>query len=253
VSFLSDPSDRLEPAYREPYTRWQQDPSRENTGALLKVLKPEIDRGIRAHVGGRSDPLLRSRAKRLALGAVRSYDSRRAQLGTHVINQLQGLKRISRQQNQILRVPERVSLEQYRVFQVTNELTDELGREPTPVEVADRTGLSTKRLQYLQQFRPALSEGSMLGDSGNDESSAGGLPGVKPLPGARDSWTELVYSELDPINQKILDWSLGLHGAPQLQGTEIARRLRLSTGAITQRKQRIQALLDEGELRSPFS
>jgi hypothetical protein len=57
---------------------------------------------------------------------------------------------------------------------------------------------------------------------------------------------------MDPINQKIMEHSLGLHGQPRLPNHEIAKLLRLSPGAISQRKARIQQTLDKESELSPF-
>jgi DNA-binding NarL/FixJ family response regulator len=42
----------------------------------------------------------------------------------------------------------------------------------------------------------------------------------------------------------ILEHALGLHGKPVLQNQQIAKKLRLSPGAVSQRKAKIQAKLN---------
>lgn len=238
---------RMESKYQAPYDTWKSDPSPTNTSNLLKALEPEIRRGISAHVGGRPNPLIRSRARRLALQAVQTYDPTKARLGTHVVNQLQGLKRIARKQTQVLRTPERVAIDQGRVENARAELVDRLGRDPSATELADYTGLSVKRLDYLRQFKHPLAEGTVVGPTGED--SVGFLPAVQQ---SSNAWAEVVYSDMDAINQKIMEWTLGLHGEPVLSNQEIARRLRVSPGAISQRKLVIQKLLNREEELSPF-
>ena len=102
---------RLEEKYQPAFAAWRQQPSPQTTGQLLRAVDPDIEKAISAHVG-QSNPLLKSRARQLALTAFQSYDPQQARLGTHLVNQLQGLKRISRKQNQVLSVPERVSLDE---------------------------------------------------------------------------------------------------------------------------------------------
>jgi hypothetical protein len=60
----------------------------------------------------------------------------------------------------------------------------------------------------------------------------------------QESWHEFVYHDLDPIDQVILEHSLGLHGKQVLPNQDIARKLKLSPGAISQRKVRIQDQLN---------
>lgn len=232
---------RLEQQYQAPYSTWKADPSPENANTMLKAIKPAIDRGIRAHVGTKISPATRSHARRLALSAVRSYDPLKSQLTTHVINSLQGLKRVVRRQGQILSVPERVELDRRRVATAHTELLDKLGREPSDQEMSDYTRLSLRRLERIQQYRPPVAEGRML--TVRDEAE-GYMPAVKGP--ESDAWLELVYNELNPVDQNILDWTLGRKGRV-LSNQEIARRLNLTPGAVSQRKARIQAAIDRKE------
>lgn len=250
MSFLDSP-DKLESKYKDPFDQWKQGATPTTTGNLLRAVQGDIDKGIQAHVGGQVSPMLRSRARRLAIRAFDGYDPTQAKLGTHLVNQMQGLKRISRQQNQILKVPERVSLDQQRVRLSKQEFLDQHGREPSMVELADYTGLSLRRLGHIRRFRPAVAEGTLNSLTTSEGGEASFLPAIDD-PNRSDPWVELVYSDLDAVNQKILEWTLGLHGEPTYSNQEIARKLRVSPGAISQRKQHIQSLLDEGEQRSIF-
>lgn len=243
-----DPPDKLETYYQEPYQAWKSKPSPNTTGNLLRAAKKDIEKGISLHVG-RPNPLIRSQAKRIAIQAFESYDpTKNVKLSTHLINNLQGLKRITRKQTQILKVPERVSMDQNRVRLAEQELLDDTGREPSMQELADYTGLSTKRLQYLQNFKPAISEGSLEQEGEDNQEFA---PAIKSI-NDRDPWLDIVYGDLDPVNQKIMEWTLGLNGQPVLQNQQIADRLRITAGAVSQRKNKIQSLLDMGAERSPF-
>lgn len=231
------------------YALWQRNPDPHNSSQILSQLQPTIDKAIMAHVG-QTNPLLRSRARRLTLGALSNYDpSRGTKLETHVINHLRSLKRISRQQSQIIHVPERISLEQAHLHNHERELADELGREPTAYELADRTGLSLRRIAKIRQTHAPMSEGFFTAQ-GEAEGSEDFSPAVESAP--TQSWPEMVYDGLDPHNQKILEWTLGLHGQPRLRNQQIAAKLGLSPGAISQRKAFIQQQLDQESILSPF-
>lgn len=244
---FSNPN-RLETDYSEPFNAWKKAPTPETTGALLRSVDKDIERGIAAHVG-QSNPMLKSQAKRLAIQAMGSYDPTRARLGTHIVNHLQGLKRIARKQNEILSVPERVVLDQHYVHQHEVELTDELGRSPTMSELADRTGLSTKRIVHVRSYRPAMAEGTLMGQSEQSDENAEFQPAVD-----HDStaWQQAVYFDLDNVNKKIMEMTLGLDGNKPLSNQQVAVRLKLSPGAISQRKAYIQSLLDQQNTLSPF-
>ena len=67
-----------------------------------------------------------------------------------------------------------------------------------------------------------------------------------------DSWLRFVRDDLTDIDQQILDHTTGIGGAKVLSNKQLARRLQLTPGAISQRKLKIQAILDREEELSPF-
>lgn len=240
-------SNRLEDKYSDAFTTWQKKPSPQTTGALLTAVAPEIDRGISAHVGA-SHPLIKSRARQITLKAFQSYDPKKAALGTHIVNHLQGLKRASRQQTQILSIPERVLLDQGFLNQELQSATADLGREPSTQELADRTGLSMSRIAKIRKYHQPVNEGYLEAMVGADENPSF-MPAVQHQSSA---WTEAIYDDLDPVNQSIMELTLGLHGHRPMSNMAIAKRLRLSPGAISQRKATIQNLLSQESELSPF-
>lgn len=237
----------LEKDYDAPYKAWKLNPDKHHTTLLLGAVQPSIDKAIQAHVGP-PNPLLRSRARKMALGAIRSYDPTKAKLGTHLMNQLQGLKRVARQQNTILSVPERVGLDQAHLANSINELQDDLGRTPSLGEIADHTGMSLRRIQHIRKFRQPIAEGSFQQGMGDDDGAYD--PGVEQAPS--NAWHELVYGDLDPTNQKIMEYTLGMYGRKQLSNQEIAGKLRMTPGAVSQRKAIIQKIIDQQSDLSPF-
>jgi DNA-directed RNA polymerase specialized sigma subunit len=233
-------SNLLEKDLTAPYQAWKTTPSPQSSGALLRALQPQIDKGIAAYAGRDRSALTRGYARRMTLQALQTYDPTRANLRTHVMNHLQGLRRKTGQFGNIVKMPERAALDQNVVLHARKKLTDDLGREPTIEELADHVGMSPRRLAHLQKFKGVMSTG-MLDRFGGAEGS-GFNPAV-----ANDTTPyaiEAVYGDLNPMNQKILEWTLGLHGEPVLPNQDIAARLGLSPGAISQRRAQIQAQLD---------
>lgn len=242
--------DMLEPDYAEVYNAWKADPSPTQNARLLKTIHPAIEGAVNAHVGS-TNPLLLSQARRMALDAVRNYDPRRSRLKTHLFNQLQGLKRVNRQQTAILKVPERVALDRYHLENYTKELAHELGREPSDAELLNRTGFSARRLQRLRSYNPAVAEGQMIDqETGLPTGFSGGV--VDPRASDRNIWLTMVYDDLSPIDQQIMEYAFGLNGRRPRQNQEIARLLKRSPGLISQRKKAIQKLLDQEPELSPF-
>jgi hypothetical protein len=234
----------IEPDFAEPYAAWKAQPGPAANAAILKTLHPTIEGAIRTHVGA-PNPLLYSRARRMALEGLRGYDPSRGRLQTHLYNHLLGLKRVNRQQTQILGVPERVALDHYHLGAAERELAHELGREPTDGELSDRTGFSAARLTRVRSYRPGVAEGTL--------EEAGQPFGGAAAPSGQDMWFRLVYDDLpDAYHRKVMELGLGLNGHRVHQNQEIARRLGRSPGAISQAKARIQAMLDQEPELSPF-
>lgn len=240
----------IEPEFDEPYNAWKKTPTPETNAAILKALKPTIQGAIKTHIG-ESNPLIESRARKLVLDTLPNYSPERGRLGSYVYGQLQGLKRINRQQTSILKTPERVAQDSYFLSQAEKELQSELGRPPTDDELADKTGISLKRMKNVRQYYAPVSEGQMV----DPETGMTGYSGNIKNPWQQNrhsAWTQLIYDDLDPYHQKIMEYTLGMNGRRTLSNAEIATKLGRSPGAISQAKSRIQKLLDEGESLSPF-
>ena len=237
--------DYLEDEYKDVYERWKSSGGVEENAEILEKLSPVIDKGVQIY-GGAPSALTRSRARRLALQGLSSYDRQRSRLQSHLINHMQGLQRISRQQHNVINVPERVMLDNQKLSRHTQDLTDKLGREPTDSELADKAGVSLKRIKYVREWQPGMTTGQI---SSIDPMAS---PGAASDQKAHEAWLEIVYDGLDPIDKKIMEFSLGMHGRPQLGNAEIAARLKRTPGAISQRKAKIQQILRQEEYLSPF-
>ena len=71
------------------------------------------------------------------------------------------------------------------------------------------------------------------------------MPATRPAQEDNTSWVEFVYSDLNSTDQYILERSMGLHGHAVLSPGQLAKDLKLSPGAISQRMQKIQNKLDQ--------
>jgi len=231
----------------EEFHAWRQDPTPATRTALLKKVSPIIDSAVTSYgMGNPGSPVLRSRAKLISLQALQSFDPQKGSLKNHLMSHLRGLQRLSGQQQQIISLPERVAIERHHLAATENNLRDQIGRDPSDAEIADETGMSLKRLAYIRQARPATAEGTMTheDDEGNMH-MPGGTPFGQPT---ADPWVDFVYYDLSPVDQSILDYTLGRNGAPRLPQGEIAQRLGMTGAAVSQRAARIQQILDERRL-----
>ena len=224
------------PDYDASWAAWKANPGPEANAAMLEKLDPVITNAIQAHIG-KSDPMIRSRARQITLQALNTYQPGKAKLPTHLYGQLQGLKRYVARHAAPLQVPERVSLENMALADATQELTDKFNRDPTEDELSDHLGLSRKRIRYIRKVGMSpLPESffSQVEDDGDE--SSGNLPAVKDN---RKMWLQAIHDDLESVDQHIMDWSLG--GMPN---QEIAAKLKISPGRVSQRKAVIQQIVD---------
>lgn len=237
----------LEENYRPAYEAWQSDQTPEGNATFLKAIDPIVQKGIKMHGG--DSPLVASQGRLAALEAARKYDPKRSRLQSHLLTQMQSLRRSGRKQHEVMRVPERVLLESMRLREYSQEIEDETGREPTDAELSDRLGISLDRLSKIRQYQPGMSTGQADARDPMQGGVASRRPGNND---AEQMWVQIVYQDLGDIDKKILEYSLGLHGHKKLSNQEIAKKLNRSSGAISQRKTRIQSLLDQEQDLSPF-
>ena len=97
----------------------------------------------------------------------------------------QGILRAVSDQSRTIRLPSHVNDQLGKVRRVERDLRDELGRLPTPEELAQRTGLPLKKLQAVRRAgQPALStERQLAGGARKGSAASGG--GAAPAAGAR--------------------------------------------------------------------
>lgn len=234
----------LESEYAPHFGAWQADPSPVNAGKLLQATRPVLDAAVRSYGGASPSPTLRSRAKLMALEAFGKYDPNRAKLRTHLMVHLQGLRRMAAKETQLISIPERVGLDLHKLRTAENELRDRLARDPSDIELSGHTGLSPKRIGYIRQARPGYSEGFIQAATQTAEDAGGFTPAVKQTGGIDPHLLQFVYHDLDPADQVILEHTLGMNRKAVLPKQQIAAKLGISPGAVSQRAARIQERLN---------
>jgi RNA polymerase primary sigma factor len=234
------------------YTQWQQQRTPEVNTRLLSTVQPVIDTAVASYAGNNQSPTIKSRAKLLALKAMETYDPKRGNVRTHLLSQLQGLRRLSAQEQNIISIPEQVGLDFQNLSESENELRDRLGRDPTDDELADHTGLSTRRIKKIRAFHQPIPESATVQEN-DDEMNDGGV--ASSVPGAnraQQAWMNFVYDDLSPTDKLIMDMTLGRNGKRQTSTQEIAKRLNITPGAVSQRAAKIQAMLDKRYTQGGF-
>lgn len=226
----------LEPEFRAPVEAYLAAPSPATAGPVLRVVSPVIDEALRSYAGSESQAATaRAQAKRLTLEAVRRYDPQRAKLRTHLLSHLRGIRRQVERASGGVYVPEQWRIDARTVSAVHADLRDELNRDPSDAEVADRASIPVDRVRRARNV-PLVLSSSRGGE---------GVTVAAPSEHAWNRWVEGVYHDLHPTDQVILEHSFGLFGNPVLSGQDVAKKINLSPGAVSQRKARIQGMLNE--------
>lgn len=227
------------------FQQWQKNRTPETNTKLLSSVQPVIDTALSSYAGSNVSPTIKSRARLMALRAMESYDPQKGNVRTHLLSQLQSLRRLTAQAQNIISIPEQVGLDYQRLHESENELRDRLGRDPTDDELSDHTNLSVRRIRKVRGFHKPLAEGTTIIENG-DESQDGGV--ASTIPGstnAADAWMNFVYDDLSPTDKLIMDLTLGRNGRRRASTQDIARRLGITPGAVSQRAAKIQTMLDK--------
>jgi len=240
----------LKPApsdYSTEFTAWKAKPDKTTMQTLLSAVGPVISGAVK---GYGDSPTLRGQAKLLAVKSFDTYDPERGPLKNHLISHLSGLQRLSAKNDQIISIPERIAIDQSHLRSAEKDLENSLGRSANDRELAERTGISLKRIGYIRGARGGISTSKMVDADGAAFSPASTRPGDDAM---GDMWHEMVYHDLSDIDKVIMEHSLGLRDKPVLENRQLAVKLGISPGAVSQRKAKIQASLDERYTHSIFS
>jgi len=147
----------------------------------------------------------------------------------------------------ILGIPERIMLASQQMEGAEVELEDRLGRLPTTDELADHMGMSVKQIERIRRTGHAQNTGAYATPTEEGDLMS---PAVRRnIP--QEYLHEFVFSALenDPISKFIYENDNGLHGRKVLSNQDLAKKLRLSTGAVSQRRKRILEIVNKAQDR----
>lgn len=217
---------------------WQKDEKPEYTSELLRRMNPTITAAINSYApnsGGKYD----IKSAKLTLEALRAYDPKYgAEPQTYVFNNLKRLNRIAGQSTNIIKQSESRALERKLLQEASVNFEDDHGREPSIMELSELTGLSRKKVeQLLDAETVVVPESATLTESLHDT--------VTNTEVNDDDCFEYVYASVGPIDQKIMEWTSGKHGKPELSNNQIAAKLGVSAAAVSQRKNKIAQMLSD--------
>jgi len=216
------------------YDTYSQEPTPENLNEVVKRLEPTISYAVNQG-GSYQDPLIKSEARIIAAEAIKSYDPNSGTaLPTWTSTQLMRLKRKRREQATPLKLPDRVMTDAWSLEKAEREFIDENSREPDVVELADKTGISVKRISKVREsFRMMPSELSVDGMA------------TQHTPDYLNEALEYVHHDADYLDRKILEHKTGFGGAEIMTPSEIAKRFKITPSQLSRRSKKITFRIQE--------
>lgn len=174
-------------------------------------------------------------AYRLANDAANTFDPASGnKFSTHLVNHLKKLSRISTKYGGMLRVPENKQFKIQRMNQAEEELRNELGREPSLDEIAQKCGMGLSELTGLKRVRKR-------------EVNVTNLPYTPVfIEGNNDEWVHFVYHDLPQRDKVIMEHKTGFGGKPIMSNDELAKMLNTSPSTISNRVKIISDKIEEG-------
>ncbi len=227
-----------------PYDAWKSDPTPKNLKGGVDYLRPTVDH-VLFSINAGDDPYIKSKAKILTAKAVESYSPEHgAALPTWVSRQLMPLRRIRRQSQSAVRVPEGVQIDAYHLMRAEQDFFDKNEREPDVYELADFAKIPVKRIEHIRKvFKPIPSEAAFSSEENPD-----GFSGVSSTETSFGNEAfEYVYRDADHLDRRILEMKTGFGGSPVLSGKEIAAKLGLTEPQLSRRSAKLSIQINDLE------
>lgn len=215
-------------------TDFQMKPDAVKFEQLYTEFEPSIEKAIN-DMGGLSTQLPRPALKNQAIlhfdKALRSYNPQSGAKFTSWMNtQMQPLRRYIRDHTDIAHIPDNQVVHVAKLRDTVSQLQDELGREPTTIEIADSMRLSPKTVGNLRKQMKK----DLIGDEG--------LESFMPTLDVEiiEDKASALMMDLKPKDQLVLEHLLGLNGKAKLMPNAIADRLKIPQTQVRTSMAKIQ-------------
>lgn len=209
------------------WKKWKRTKNPTIMSDLLKSMDPFLQSHVNRFTGSPLPrPAIESQARILAVKGFHTYDpTKGAALNTHLGHELKHLTRYVLEYQNIGKIPENRGIAISKFQNVKANLKDELGRDPSIVELADRLQWQPAEVERMQsELRQdlTLTQGKEEAFFDNDFNVSDPNRDI----------VEFVYYSVDPERQKVLEYSFGLGGNPRLSVEEIAVKLNKTPAEI---------------------
>lgn len=239
-----EPTPLKKPTLDSMHADWARTQDLQHMHRMLDSLSPDIDKAIYAYSGLNAGPAVRTRAKLLAAKAIRSYQpSSGSSLKSWVYTQLQPLTRYSRELAPSP-IPERAYQQISSLKKTEADFYENKGRVPSDSELADLTSMSMRQINKLRGMDKKVFSESATPFSGENPVSSQEITAAHN-PGFQKDVLDTMYSSLTPHEQIILEHKLGYNNKKILSNNDIAKKLKISPGRVSQMTTSLAGKLDE--------
>lgn len=186
------------------------------TNELLRYVMPHINNRVSYYRDVPiPNPALHGEAMKMAIHSFDTWDPKRgARLATNTVTSLQRMSRFVTQNKNIARIPEHRAVKIGTFLHVKNALEFEIGRPPSPEELADELSWSVKEVRETNSsMRKDLSE------SGMPEAALGAVQD------RQKETMHFVRYGLTPPERTVFDHHFGFDGVKQLSVEQIAKKV----------------------------
>ena len=222
------------------WKQWHKTKDPMYANQLLASMDPFLQSNVNRYAGAPLPrPAIESQARLLALKAFETYNPKMGtQLNTHVGHELKHLHRYVLDYQNVGKIPENRGIAISRFKNIKSNLTEELGREPTILELADALTWSVAEVERMQmELRADLNV-----SQGKEEAFFDSQYNLTDQ--ARDI-VEYVYWSSPPKEQKIMEYWFGIGGHVKMTMDEMAKKLRMTPEEIKVISKQIAAKIKE--------
>lgn len=173
--------------------------------------------------------LIQAEAEKHFIEALKSYDPNKgAKLSTHVMNMQKRVDRFVKSHQNLARVVEGRAQTWGDYQSARSTLHDQLGRDPTARELAERMSTQMKKnITPREAARYMAEDRRDLVQTGLDQNAFVTLPTQDRLV------LKMVEEELTPEEKAVYERMFGINGAPLQKPGEIARSLRIHPSKVS--------------------
>lgn len=216
----------------EMWQKWKANPNPANLQELMDTLKPLVRyESNRYAQTGITRTLLEAKAQEFTFEAIKTYNPAHSQLNTHVVNHLKRLNRYAIENQNVMRVQEN-KIFQYRKFmKAKDELTDQLGREPTEIELRSKLGVGFK----LANMHIPKAEHMY---SINTE--AGGASPTRDDLSYESMSLKLLHNSLSGTQKEVMSHAFGIGKKRMERKGDIAKKLKISNPMVSKHLRAIE-------------